>query len=297
MRPLKLGILLLVLLLVLGITVLRSSDPNPKELVKEPPPAISEISPVTLSPETVKLTPLTSATKPTESSATKTVATPNAQEKASALKKALSREPENAKLLAQLGTTLATEMNAPDEGIPYLEKSVQIDSNDGKAFYDLVGAYLEAGRTERGEAFLNRLLEAQPSNSTAIEAAKADLLATSGRSQEAQKHAEAAAAQDPYSPESASLNGSILLQNGDPKSAEAQLKHADELYRDRIETAKRDGRPVDNLEQSREQNAYALAESMVRNGNPDAEKAIGSVTDPRAKENLRRANAQQKMAE
>ncbi len=284
--------------MVLGIAVLRSGEPAPGELPKEPiTTKTSESSLPSASPTSAKLTSLAQATKPNSNLATESVASASIQEKVTSLKKDISNDPENAKLLSQLGNTLATEMNAPDEGIPYLEKSVQIDSNDGKVFFDLVGAYLQAGRSERGEMFLNRLLESQPANIAAIEAAKADLLATAGRSHEAQKHSQAAATLNPDSPESASLNGSVLLQNGDTKTAEAQLRHADELYWEKIETAKREGLPIEALEKSRAENTYGLAESMVRNGNPDAERAIGSVSDPKAKETLKRVNAQLRMAE
>ncbi len=76
-----------------------------------------------------------------------------ARTKVRELKQALAREPENAKVMADLGATLAQQLHSPDEGIPHLEKSILLSSDDGKAFYDSSGS-LHRSRAHRARGII-----------------------------------------------------------------------------------------------------------------------------------------------
>ncbi len=128
-----------------------------------------------------------------------------------------------------------------------------------------------------------------------IESARADLLATSGRAAEAIKHSQNALNQDPTSPEGAALHGALLYHNGDSQKAEPHLKQADQGFQEMIRTDKANGKSTESAEKKRADNLVLLAETMVRNGNPEVENVIGQIPDLKDKQYIR--NLQSRMNE
>lgn len=146
----------------------------------------------------------------------------------SRLRTALAAQPRNAQILANLGAALMERRQSTQEAIPYLEKSLRLDPRNGSVFYDLVGAYLETGLTERGTQFLNEILASRNADKASAHAALADLKATTGDPTGALVHAEAAKSAAPRSASIQSLLGSIYLQLRDPRAEDA-LKLAEKL--------------------------------------------------------------------
>ncbi len=189
------------------------------------------------------------------------------------LRLALAKNPKDARLMAELGVTLARDLHSPQEGIPYLEESLRTDSSNGTAFYDAVGAYLDAGQVERGVAFLEELLSSDVPNKGAASAALADLLATSGDSQAATEYARAAAETDP-NPATMGLVGSVELQNGNEPAAEESFRMRNTMQQERIRQIQASGGDATGEIQRWEEDSLDLVDVYLRRGNWNEARAL-----------------------
>lgn len=195
------------------------------------------------------------------------------------LRKALLDDPENPELLAALGLALSREMRSPEEGIPYLEKSLSIDPSNGSAFYDLVGSYLEAGDAARGVAYLEGLLARKTPNEAAIYAALADLKATTGDLSGGIEAAQNAQAKEPDSAVINSLLGSIYLEQSDPRAEEA-FQRTEQIESNQIEAMRSRGLSTEAQEKNRLETRVGLVESLLLNGKSrEAEQVLSSIPD------------------
>jgi predicted Zn-dependent protease len=187
------------------------------------------------------------------------------EKKVARLKQALVKDPENPQLLYELGLTLARDLHAPEDGIPHLEKSIKNDSGNGNVFYDLVGAYLESGNSDRGIKFLDDLTRMDNTNRAATYAALADLRAASGDPVSATADVQRAHAEDPHSPAVSAMAASISMQVGDTQNAEQMSKLAIEQQLGKMKEKRDQGLAVeaDQLDLDQIMRGYAdvLAQS------------------------------------
>jgi predicted Zn-dependent protease len=178
-----------------------------------------------------------------------TAAAETPERKVARLKQALAKDPENPQLLYYLGLALARDLHAPEEGIPHLEKSVKGDPNNGNAFYDLVGAYLESGNADRGAQFLEEIVQSDIPNKAAAYAALGDLRSAAGDPNAAIPDMEAAHAADPKSPVMTAMLASTHLQAGDPVRAESMMKLTEQMQRGIIQELRAEGKPTQGAQQ------------------------------------------------
>jgi len=60
----------------------------------------------------------------------------------------------------------------PAQGVPYLQRALQLEPNDGQTLYNLTGAYLQLGQTENARATLAQLERLAPENPKVAELKK-----------------------------------------------------------------------------------------------------------------------------
>ncbi len=195
------------------------------------------------------------------------------ERRAAQLKKALAEDPTNARLMAELAVTLSKELQSPQEAIPYFEQSIKLDSSNGAVFYDLVGAYLDSGSSDRGITFLDELARSNPPNAASAYAALADLKATTGDPLGATEAAQIAAEKDPRSPVVHSLLGSLYLQMDDAR-AQGQFGRAFEISSAQLNELRSKGLPTGPAERTHWEIGEGYFESSLKEGDRETAKRL-----------------------
>ncbi len=266
--------------LVGGIFLFNRAWENPATVAIPIQPAPAEIHAELAqapAPRTPRPRPAKPAPKRTSPQTSSSVVPP--EHRVTALKKALAEDPNNARLLAELAATLSKGLQSPAEAIPYFEQSLKLDSSNGTVFYDLVGAYLDSGTTDRGVSFLEELVRTNPPNSASAYAALADLKATTGDPIGAAEAAQAAAEIDPGSPVIQSLRGSIYLQSGDVRALET-LQKADQNQTAEIKRFQETGQPIEASLRHQNEIRESLFEAYIQDGQfAEARKILSTFKD------------------
>lgn len=135
----------------------------------------------------------------------------------------LEKEPDNLALLQKMGAIHLHEMQQPVKAIPFLEKALGREPQNGEALHNLVGSYLGAEQGERGAEFLSELVQQNPEAYDA-RLALGDLLASEGKLSESLAVLTTLVADPKAPPDARVLLAHTLLAHNQSQAAEEQLR-------------------------------------------------------------------------
>lgn len=284
----SLGLLGLVFLGLVTFFFMRSSQP-----VMDTPAEVPAAPEGQAAPQPV--TPSAQEAVPTERPAERPAGHPSANVEQELLA-ALQKDPQNAELLQQLGLYYAHEKKDPNQALAYFERSLKANAQNGSAFNDAVGAYLEFGQNERGIAFLRSLLDSRSPNEGTIRAALADLYASSGKLDEALPHVLAGLREQPDSSAQHALAGEIFIAKGD-KRAIGHLRQAEEFLTTERQNWQRQGAPPEQGLLELQKIQSSLVTAYMQQGNRRAAREyIDALPESDHKQNLLKQMRDQRAA-